>query len=430
MEERIADYNVFPSVVESGVESEILIQPRGDHASFCDGTDYEMKFVPMECCNVSYELSRFAGDFNTMAVRSEHGCIRVRYRFEEEQEWSVIIQEKENPSWKRTFHIYSVFKDLVGKKAFKGDFHSHSNRSDGNEAPAIVTANYRKAGFDFMAITDHYRWKPSKEAIDIYKNVDIDLKLFLGEEVHVPGNYIHAINFGGKFSLNELYENNKEEIDSKINEMAEKLSVPAGINALEYAYRKWIADNIRESGGLSILVHPFWICCDEYNMQTKMTDYLFETNCFDAFEVLGGQSIWENNMQTALYNEERAKGRKIPIVGSSDSHGTEPPVWFNTIKTVLISEDLKFERIYQNIKELYSAAVETAGGECYRVDGPYRIVKYALFLLRYYFPRHDELCYEEGRLMKDYVCGNQEAKAQLSQLSGRTEKFAKQFFGW
>ena len=178
------------------------------------------------------------------------------------------------------------------------------------------------------------------------------------------------------------------------------------------------------------MVHPFWICCDEYNMQTKMTDYLFETNCFDAFEVLGGQSIWENNMQTALYNEERAKGRKIPIVGSSDSHGTEPPVWFNTVKTVLISEDLKFERIYQNIKELHSAAVGTAGDECYRVDGPYRIVKYALFLLRYYFPRHDELCYEEGRLMKDYVCGNQEAKAQLSQLSGRTKKFAEQFFGW
>ncbi len=428
MNARIADYDVFPSVVKSGENVEISIKPRGDHAKFDDAVEYVIKFVPMECCNVEYELSRFEGNFNTQSVKSKNGSITFTYCFAEEQEWSVVIQGK-NSQQNKVFHIYSVFPDLYAKKAYKGDFHVHSNRSDGNEEPGVVVANYRKAGFDFMAITDHHRWRPSKEAIDKYKNVDIDLKLFLGEEVHVPGNYIHVVNFGGKFSVNELYENNKEKIDAEVSEKARNISVPDGINALEYSYRKWIAENIRKGEGLSILVHPFWIWCDEYNIQTKMTDYLFETNCFDAFELLGGQTTKENNMQVALYGEQRAKGRIIPIVGSSDSHGTEPPVWFNVVKTILFSEDLEFENIYKNIKELHSVAVETAGGESYRVDGPYRMVKYAMFLLENYFPRHDELCIEEGILMKNYICGDEEAKTQLSQHSGRTKKYAAQFFG-
>jgi len=50
-------------------------------------------------------------------------------------------------------------------------------------------------------------------------------------------------------------------------------------------------------------------------------------------------------------------------------------------------------------------------------------VRYARFLLEHYFPLHKELCYEEGRLMKAYVCGTQEdAAQQLSSLCGRTRK--------
>lgn len=434
-EKRIADYEVFPSVVKCGEKSLITITPRGDHAHFKDGLIYTVKFVPTEFCNVHYELSRFEGNFNIVEVRPVNGAIIFTYCFTEEQEWSIIVQDKNIDSCaidqqQKVFHIYSILPDLYGKKAYKGDLHVHSNRSDGNEEPAIVAANYRKAGFDFIAITDHHRWYPSREAIDRFNGIDIDLKLFLGEEVHVPGNYIHAVNFGGNFSVNELYEDNKEQIDAEMKENAKKISVPAGINALEYCYRKWIADNILKGSGLSILVHPYWYFCNEFNMQTNITEYLFETGCYDAFEILGGQSAWENNLQTALYYEQRAKGIKIPIVGSSDSHGTEPPVWFNCIKTILLSENLELETIRKNIKELYSVAVGGTSPESMRVDGTFRLVKYAMFLLKYYFPRHDELCIEEGILMKNHVCGDENAREQLSRYKGRTARFAEKFFGF
>lgn len=427
MDARISDYDVFPSVVKRGVKTAITIIPKGDHAKFNDSLEYQIKFVPLECCNVSYRLDRFEGDFQTQVVRPENGCISFTYCFEEEQEWSIVVQYKDEDP--KVFHVFSVLPDLYSKRPYKGDFHVHSNRSDGREEPAIVVANYRKAGFDFMAITDHHRWRPSKEAIEKYKDVDMDLKLFLGEEVHVPGDYIHAINFGGNFSVNELYHEHQEQIDNEMSERAKKLSVPKGVNALEYSYRQWISEQIHKGGGLSILVHPYWIWCDEYNMQTKMTDYLFETNCFDAFELLGGQITKENLMQIALYNDQIAKGRKIPIVGSSDSHGTEPPIWFDVVKTILFSEDLELNSIIKNVKDFYSVAVETAQGDCYRVDGSFRMVKYALFLLDNYFPKHDEICREEGVLMKEYVCGNEKAKAELARHKGNAKAFEKKFFG-
>ncbi|MEG2076134.1 MAG: hypothetical protein RRY34_06490, partial [Victivallaceae bacterium] len=69
------------------------------------------------------------------------------------------------------------------------------------EAPIYVAARYREAGFDFMAVTDHHRYAPSLEAINFWQNKPIELKLFPGEEVHAPGNPVHIINFGSKFSV-------------------------------------------------------------------------------------------------------------------------------------------------------------------------------------------------------------------------------------
>ena len=47
MNARIADYDVFPSVVKSGENVEISIKPRGDHAKFDDAVEYVIKFVPI-----------------------------------------------------------------------------------------------------------------------------------------------------------------------------------------------------------------------------------------------------------------------------------------------------------------------------------------------------------------------------------------------
>lgn len=134
----------------------------------------------------------------------------------------------------------------------------------------------------------------------------------------------------------------------------------------------------------------------------------------------------ENNVQSAFYQEQRAKGRQIPIVGSSDSHGTDPVSFFGIGKTIVFAKELEQESICEAIKGMYSVAIEQQYGEEERVYGSYRMVKYARFLLDQYFPAHDELCVEEGILMREYALGDPTAADALRAIANRTERHAKQ----
>ena len=81
----------------------------------------------------------------------------------------------------------------------------------------------------------------------------------------------------------------------------------------------------------------------------------------------------------------------------------------------------------QSIKEKYSIAIDTISEE-YRLVGDLRLAKYARFLLDEFTPLHDELCYEEGRLMKAYAMGEEGAKEALSFIHGRMAKLYKKYF--
>ena len=39
---------------------------------------------------------------------------------------------------------------------YKGNLHTHSTHSDGKREPVDVIATYRDAGYDFIALTDHF----------------------------------------------------------------------------------------------------------------------------------------------------------------------------------------------------------------------------------------------------------------------------------
>ena len=76
-------------------------------------------------------------------------------------------------------------------------------------------------------------------------------------------------------------------------------------------------------------------------------------------------------------------------------------------------------------------AVDTISEE-FRLVGEARFIRYGDFLLKNYFPLHDELCFEEGRLMKQYVTGNEAERAEaldgLRFTSGRTKKLRDKYF--
>ena len=63
-----------------------------------------------------------------------------------------------------------------------------------------------------------------------------------------------------------------------------------------------------------------------------------------------------------------------------------------------------------------------------------RLVRYATFLLQYFFPLHDELCFEEGRLMKQYATGTADERAEaleaLAHINGRMKKQREKYFAF
>ncbi len=420
----VSKYRVTPRLVRSGVPTTVTVTPLGSSLAFREGQEYIVRFVPKEIYNDTF-IDRPA-QFDTVRVTPKDGAISVTYTFYEEQEWVLSIltpEEEEKKAKAREFHVYSLFDDLYERNPYRGDLHVHSTGSDGSEEASVVAANYRKYGFDFMAMTDHHNWKPSDDIIKTYADVPLGLKLFHGEEVHL-GTIIHIVSFNANRSITELYRANTEEIRARLQEEAKTLDTPWGVDAYEFAYRKWICEQIREAGGMCIVPHPYWIHKPHiFNMNSRMLEYIFTTGTYDAFELTGGQSVEENNYQLAIYHDMRARGIDIPICGSSDSHGTDQSVYFGISQTMLFAKDKEYESIRDAILGHYSVAVEQEYGEKVRIHGHYRMVKYARFLLDYYFPGHDELCVEEGILMREYAMGDQAAGDALRALDGRVDRY-------
>ncbi len=450
MANEVIDYAVWPGVVKAGEETEVYIQPKGGHARFdcrfrnwgwtkkwnnlyADAYDtpdvsvkYKIYILPMEESNEPDVWQHYP---YVVPVLTEDGGLKFSYTFAREQEYILAVEENDSGTQKLRLRIYAVNEDLYGLRAYKGDMHVHSHYSDGREAPEFVAANYRQAGFDFMSQTDHHKYFPSVKLMNAFKDIPVGIKFYPGEEVHEPGGYIHVINFGGSFSVNEYYLENKEACDCEIDEIKNTLiKISDEAERLDIARRIWISEQIKRGGGLSVLVHPHWINM-AYNMRDSVTDYLFEHQVYDAFELLGGQSVRENNIQIAFYEEQLMKGRTIPVLGLSDSHGTEPPVCFRQCCTIVLSEDDSFNALVKGIKDYRCVAVDEYPKEDYRVYGRYRMVKYCRYLLDTYFPVHDSLCAEQGRLMKDIICGDKNAAAVLELIKDRVNQYADEFFG-
>jgi len=224
----------------------------------------------------------------------------------------------------------------------------------------------------------------------------------------------------------DLIRKDKERYFKEVEEIRQKENIPLSKQEqYKYASCKWCFDKIREGGGLSIYCHPYWVFENRYNVSVNLHNYIYQKQPFDAYEIIGGFYVYEaesNLLQVTYYQEERAKGKAMPIVGVSDAHGCDNGELFGWYYTVVLAPELKFSSIIEGIKNFNSVAVEALPGNPVRVYGPYRLVKYVSFLIREIFPIHDELCYEEGKLMLRYLSGDHAAADILKLYKGRVAK--------
>jgi hypothetical protein len=75
--------------------------------------------------------------------------------------------------------------DLPGR-FWRGNLHTHSTLSDGALSPSDTVARYRDAGYDFVAITDHFRAEYGFPLADTRALRSPGFTTLLGAELHGP----------------------------------------------------------------------------------------------------------------------------------------------------------------------------------------------------------------------------------------------------
>ena len=444
------NYDIYPKVVLSDVKHKFTVKPLGDHAKFESGAEYVLNVFKVDEANPSAYPER-GGRQTFSAVPDENGCLVFDAALSGESEHFVNVYKKGVEKRLFTFSLYSLAHDMRGRIPLRGDLHIHTCRSDGGEGPTTVCANYRAHGYDFFTISDHRRYYPSIEAIEFYKDVT-DFTVVAGEEIHLPLNDVHYVNFGGTYSINALITDSandekagkdlkyrsldgkapdpmeKEAFIEMIKERAKDVPREHESERRSFAVMEWIYGHMQKNGGLGIFPHPYWLCQMD-QLPEEYTRFIYEKAPFDAFEVLGGENYYHHNgYQTALYYEMKAKGIDRPIVGSTDSHGsTENNRNALICSTIVFANENERTALIRAIKNKYSVAVDTISTE-YRLVGDFRFVKYGSFLLENYFPLHDLACEAEGYYMNRLVAGDPRAAEILKLMKGQIPEMQKKYF--
>ncbi len=448
MKQALYDYDIFPMVFPAGAQTEITIRPLGAHVKFPDDVSVTVHRLDAGSPNSDFSAwnkTEFASPL------CADGCLRFKYKAENEGELFLRIFSGDTRIGELC--VYAVANDLAQRIPLRGDLHMHTCRSDGLEDPGVVCANYRKIGYDFCVITDHFRYYPSLEAINDYSGTKCPLDILPGEEVHLRGTEVHIVNAGGRFSVNGLFKTSKnyietygsiegrrldpsvtvpdfvndEQYDAEIKAIEKEYSdCPANANLHSFAVCVWALRKIREADGLGVYAHPCWIQ-DMWNVPEPLNLYMLQKHPFDAFEVLGGENYYEQNgLQTALYYDEYRQGRIHPIVGSTDTHcSTEHNRNYNICSTIVFAHKNERADIISSIRNRFSVAVDTISKE-YRLVGEYRFQKYAAFLIENYFPIHDRWSEVDGEIMRRYFFGEETAET-LSAFAKRAEAYTAKY---
>ena len=457
------DYDIYPKVMAAGRETEITIRPLGAREQFHPGQTYTV--IVKAIGGGKPEYFPLSADFeNETAECGADGCLRFRHTFTKEQQYFVDVPyvNHRGQNAQERFAVYCVEGDLIGKYPFIGDLHTHTTFSDGNQSPEVMCLNCTSYGYDFIVVTDHRRYYPSLKALRYFEKLPTELNVLPGEEVHLPkafGKFIdpHIINAGGEYSVNAMIERDdvdnvpggdenrslfgkcppvmdQAQYEAVIQKTLKGLTVPEGLDEVPAAGIKWAYDEIRRAGGLAICPHPTWIH-DVFHNPDILQDFMVENRIFDAFEVLGGENYFEQNgYQTVRYYEDKARGYRYPVVGSTDSHSSNPNNRNALIcSTIIFAEENERKALLDAIRDFRSVAVDTISKE-FRLIGEMRLVRYGCFLLKNYFPLHDAACREEGRLLKQFITGDvsekQDALNTLKTMYGRIAKMRKKYFAF
>ena len=185
------------------------------------------------------------------------------------------------------------------KKFYKGNIHTHTTKSDGDEDPIKVTEWYKAHGYDFLVLTDHNH----RTILDY------------GNETETPETPLMIP--GEEVTMN--IQNNDVTVPVHINGIGiERLIEPIESDDVVSTIQANI-DSIKEAGGIASINHP--------NYKWAYTiDQLIQVNGATSIEVFNG--IHDTNVYGSktrpsaeqIWDGILSSGKLIYGVAADDSH--------------------------------------------------------------------------------------------------------------
>ena len=193
-----------------------------------------------------------------------------------------------------------MYTDLFGKKRVKLALHQHTTRSDGRATPEEVARLYREAGYDAVALTDHW--------------VENGAEVIEGMPILASCEY-NTIESG---CLERLHDS-AERIYHIVGVCYDRLP---GLQKASAPPARVIVDEIHAAGGIAILAHPAW--------SLNTADQIAALRDVDAVEIYNTTSACGNNRRpdsSVLIDEVASHhGVLLPISGADDSHRYTTPL--------------------------------------------------------------------------------------------------------
>lgn len=177
-----------------------------------------------------------------------------------------------------------MYTDLFGKNRVKVGLHHHTTVSDGRKTPEEVVAIYRAAGYDAIAITDHWKFGAEQHFGDF--------TVYSGDEIHV------GTSDGGVGCYHILCLFAKEE------PVVDKKAPPQDV-----------VDAIHRADGLAVLAHPGW------SLNTpEMIRALRDLDGTEIFNTISQRGMSRRGDSSLIVDMLAASGCVLPLFAADDSH--------------------------------------------------------------------------------------------------------------
>ena len=177
-----------------------------------------------------------------------------------------------------------MIKDMFGTDRLKINLHLHTTESDGHKTPEEAAAIYREAGYDIIAVTDHWKYRESG-AIG-------GLRTLSGAEYNVGGGN----GAEGVFHILALGCSREPRIHREAGPQA-------------------IIDQINGCGGMSVLAHPAWSL--NTVEQAKGLEGIGATEIYNTVSDAGESS---RPYSGYFVDTSACRGRLYPLIADDDTH--------------------------------------------------------------------------------------------------------------